>query len=160
MKCFIFFLSLIFCKNLQAQQQDTMQFSLQKCVQIALANNVDINTANNNATINNANYQQSKAEIFPTLNGSVNHALNTGRSINPSDNSYLSQSFTSANYEIDASLSLWNGFKIRNYIRKSALDNQAGLMDVQQQKDAIIIQVIVAYLDILNHTNQMGRQHR
>lgn len=156
MKCFILFLSLILCKTMQAQQPDSVKLSLQKCVQIALANNVDINTAANNAAINSVNYQQSKAEIFPSLNGSVNHGLNVGRSINPSDNSYLSQSFTSADYGINASLSLWNGFKIRNYIRKSALDNQAGLMDVQQQKDEIIIQVIVAYLDILNQEEQLN----
>lgn len=156
MKGIIFFLSFFLYKNLHAQQKDSLNLSLKECVEIALKNNADVHTAANNEAIAYANYQQSKAAVFPYLNGSVMHGLNTGRSINPSDNSYLSQQFASANYEINASLSLWNGFKIRNYIRKADVDLQAGKMNVQQHKDAITIEVIVAYLDILNQEEQLN----
>lgn len=134
--------------------------SLQACVAIALDNNLDVNNAVFNAEAGEVYHKQAQAGIFPSINGSVDHGLNSGRSINPSDNSYLSQSFTSANYNLNASLSLWNGFKVRNYIRKTDLDEKAGKLDALQQKDAVTIQVIAAYLDILNQQEILNNLYR
>lgn len=136
------------------------RLTLQACVQIALKNNETVYLAQFNAEAAGVTHQQAKASIFPSVSGQINHGLNTGRSINPSDNSYLSQSFTSADYNLSASLSLWNGFKIRNYIRKTDLDEKSGKLDAQQQRDAITIEVIAAYLDILNQQEQLNNLYK
>lgn len=134
--------------------------TLASCVQMALKNNETIYLAQFNAEAAGVYHQQAKAAIFPTVSGLINHGLNSGRSINPSDNSYLSQSFTSADYSLSASLSLWNGFKVRNYIRQTDLDEKSGKLDAQQQRDAITIEVIAAYLDILNQQEQLNNLYK
>ncbi len=128
----------------------TSSLTLDKCVQMALRNNADINNAAFQSSVNSVTFSQSKAAIFPSVSGSVGHSINSGRTINPSNNSYSTQSYTSADYSLNANMTLWNGFKLQNYIRKYALDNQAGQMDLQNQRDQITLQVIVAYLDVLN----------
>jgi outer membrane protein len=134
--------------------------SLEACVETALQNNMDIKTAKTNAAIAGVYHNQAKLEQLPSVSGYIGHGLNSGRSINPSDNSYISQSFTSANYSLSASLSLWNGFKLRNYIRKTKLDAEAGTWDAQQSKDAITIQVIAAYLEVLNQQEILNNYYR
>lgn len=143
-----------------AAAQSLKTMTLVECVQIALKNNQSVYMANFNAETQAVYHSQAKASVFPSVNSTIDHGLNTGRSINPSDNSYLSQSFTSANYNLNASLSLWNGFKVRNYIRKTDLDERSGRLDAQQQEDAITIEVIAAYLDILNQQELLNNLYR
>lgn len=147
----------------QGRGSDSAQLeylTLEQCVGSALENNLDIKTADINADIAAIYHRQAKASQLPSVSGYIGHGLNSGRSINPSDNSYISQSFTSADYSLSASLSLWNGFKIRNYIRQTKLDEQAGKWDAQQQKDAITIQVIAAYLEVLNQQELLNNYYK
>lgn len=143
--------------------KDTTQveyLTLEDCVSQALENNLDIKTADMDADIAAIYHRQAKASQLPSVSAYIDHGLNSGRSINPSDNSYITQSFTSANYNLSASLSLWNGFKVRNYIRKTKLDEEAGKWDAQQQKDAITIEVIAAYLEVLNQQELLNNYYK
>lgn len=134
--------------------------TLEDCVSQALKNNLDIKSADVDADIAAVYHRQAKASQLPSVSAYIDHGLNSGRSINPSDNSYISQSFTSANYNLSASLSLWNGFKVRNYIRKTKLDEQAGKWDAQQQQDAVTIEVIAAYLEVLNQQELLNNYYK
>jgi outer membrane protein len=145
------------------EQKDSSQvkyLTLEACVSEAIKNNIDIKTARTQAAIAGVYLNQARMEQLPSVSGYIGHGLNSGRSINPSDNSYITQSFTSADYSLSANLSLFNGFKIRNYIRKSKLDKEAGELDAQQQKDAITIQVIAAYLEVLNQQEILNNYYQ
>lgn len=151
---FVLFFSVPFFA--MAQDADsTSGLSLEKCVGFALRNNVNINNSDYQSQMNGVYYLQAKAQVYPGVNASVSHQLNSGRNINTLNNSYSTQSFTSANYGLNAGMTLWNGFRLQNYIRKTALDNEAGKMDLQNQRDMITLQVIVAYLDVLNQEDQL-----
>ena len=146
--------------QLQKDSSQVQYLTLEQCVSEALQNNMDIKSARTNAAIAGVYLNQAKMEQLPSISGYIGHGLNSGRSINPSDNSYITQSFTSADYSLSASLSLFNGFKIRNYIRKARLDHEAGQLDAQQQKDAITIQVIAAYLEVLNQQEILNNYYK
>lgn len=150
----IFFLLVSFFAKAQ-DADSTASLSLEKCIGFALHNNADINNADFQSQINAVNYTQAKAQVFPSLNANVSHYLNSGRSINPSNNGYSTQSFTSADYGLSAGITLWNGFRLQNYIRKTELDKKAARMDLQNQRDMVTLQVIVAYLDVLNQEDQL-----
>lgn len=140
----------------KAQDADsTANLTLEKCIGFALRNNADINNSGFQSQINGVNYTQAKAQVFPSVNANIDHSLNSGRSINPSNNGYSTQSFTSANYGLNASMTLWNGFRLQNYIRKTDLDNKAAAMSLQNQRDMVTLQIIVAYLDVLNQEDQL-----
>ena len=147
----------------QQGQRDSSRLAyltLEQCVRQALENNMDIKTQDVNADIAAVYHRQAIAAQLPSVSGYIDHGLNSGRSINPSDNSYISQRFTAANYNLSAALSLWNGFKVRNYIRKTKLDQEAGKWDAQQQKDAITIEVIAAYLEVLNQQELLNNYYK
>jgi outer membrane protein len=140
----------------KAQQDDsTANLTLEKCVAMALRNNAGINNSAFASQIAQAYHTQAQAAPYPAVSGSVEHTLNSGRNINSQNNSYSTQSFTQANYALSAGMPVFNAFKYRNNIQKTNLDFKASEYDLQNQKDQITLQVITAYLDVLNQEDQL-----
>ncbi|MDE1191554.1 MAG: TolC family protein [Arachidicoccus sp.] len=153
----IFIISFLFLSVfVKAQDADTTSdFTLEKCVQMALRNNVDINNSAFQSQQNKAYHTQAQAALYPSVSGSIDHSLNSGRNINSQNNTYSTQSFTQANYGLSASVPIFNAFKYRNNIKKTDLDFKASQYDLQNEKDQITLQVIVAYLNVLNQQDQL-----
>ncbi len=57
----------------------------------------------------------------------------------------------SGSYSLNANLVLFNGLSLQNAIRQNALFYNASRMDLQQQKDNITLNVILAYLTVLSN---------
>jgi outer membrane protein len=93
---------------------------------------------------------------LPFISGSINHGLSQGRAIDPFTNAYINQNLSYANYNLGANLYLWNAGSINNNVRANALNFEASKMDWQQQKDNVTIQVILAYLQVLNNQEQLN----
>ena len=94
---------------------------------------------------------QAKANLFPDLFANLSHGLNQGRSIDPFTNSYINQQISFGNYSLNSTVVLFNGFQIKNLIRQNQYASEASKMDVQQAKDNVTLNVILAYLQILNN---------
>ena len=146
--------------SIKADGAPLKTMTLSECVEIALDNNMEILSSDADQQIAKVYNKQARAARFPSISGYIDHGLNSGRSINPSDNSYISQNFSSASYSLNASLSLWNGFKVRNYVRMTGLDAEAGRWNREQQKDAITIEVIAAYLEVLNQQELLNNYYK
>src|ERR1700709_1698370 len=115
----IFLIAASVCINL-VQAQDsaiTNNYTLQQCVEIAAKNNIDVNNAQFQSETNNVNLQQAKGNMLPYFGGYINHGNYNGRSINTFTNAYTDQQYLAANYGLNASVVLWNGSSIQNYIR-------------------------------------------
>jgi outer membrane protein len=125
--------------------------TLQQCVETAIKNNAAVNRAGFQSESNEVNLQQAKGNRLPFVNGAIYHGINQGRSIDPFSNGYINQNISFANYGLNASISVWNGAAIRNSIQQNLLTFEAGKMDWQQEKDNITINVILAYLSVLNN---------
>jgi outer membrane protein len=102
-----------------------------------------------------ANWKQSKLNMFPDLNANAGHSFNQGRSIDPFTNSPVTQSFNSSNYSVNSGVVLFNGLAIQNSIKRNSLTYQAAKMDWQQEKDNLTINIILAYLQVLSNTDQL-----
>jgi outer membrane protein len=138
-------------KGLQAQT--TM--SLRNCVETALTNNFDVQQRALQAQSDEANWKQSRLNRFPDLNATLGHDFNQGRSIDPFTNQPVTQSFNSAGYGIGSNVVLFNGFAIHNTIKQNAYTFKAAQMDLQQEKDNLTINVILAYLNVLSSSDQL-----
>jgi outer membrane protein len=77
--------------------------------------------------------------------------MNQGRSIDPFTNSYINQQVNFANYNVNSSVVVFNGFQLQNLIKQNKLTYEANKMDLQQTKDNVTLNVILAYLQILNN---------
>ena len=96
-------------------------------------------------------YKQSKNNLLPQINGTIQQQFNYGRSISNLNNSYVDVQNSAGNYALNANLLLFNGFSYQNAIKQNALYYDASKMDLQQQKDNITLSVILNYLTVLSN---------
>lgn len=138
-----------------AFSQVEQSFSLQQCIETALANNLSVKQNGLLSNSAEANLVQAKANRLPILSMDINHGINQGRSIDPFTNSYLNQQINFANYGLNASITLFNGNNITNNIKRNGFNYEASKMDLQQSKDMVTLNVILAYLDVLSNKDQL-----
>ena len=141
-----------------AFSQDTASrktYTLRQCVDLALLRNPDVTAARFSMETGKVYRDQAKAALLPSISGNVSRAVYNGKSVNPYTNEYVNQQYTADNYGLNASLVLWHGSSIMNYLKQSNLDYQASRMSYQQAKDQVTIQVILSYLAVLNQAEQL-----
>lgn len=127
--------------------------NLQQCVDLAIKNNPQVNQAIYQSQTAAINSKQAKGNILPYLFGNLGHGINQGRNIDPFTNSYINQQVNYANAGINSSITVFNGGNLQNSIQQNRLLDQAATADVQQSKETITLNVLLAYLQILNNTD-------
>ena len=148
LSCFV----LIFF-SFAAKSQTT--YSLQQCIDSALKNNIPVKQSALDMETARVNWKQSKDNLLPTLGVDASHGLNTGRSIDPFTNTYVNQSVNRAGYGASADLVLFNGGSLQNRVKENATAYEASRMEWQQSKDNLVLNVILAYLSVLNNEDQL-----
>jgi len=146
----IFFLSLIIHYN--GYGQDSTKFlTIKQCVDLAINNNLQVQQSQIQLDQNGVLYKQSKDNLLPQINGTIQQQFNYGRSISNLNNSYVDVQNGAGNYGLNGNLLLFNGFSYQNAIKQNALNYDASKMDLQQQKDNITLNVILNYLTVLSN---------
>ena len=95
---YIFLVLLPFFFSITATAQE--KWDLKKCVDYALANNISIKQTDIQAKIADLTYQQSKQSVYPNVSFSGGPAFNNGRNQDPTSFSLITQSFVSANMQL------------------------------------------------------------
>src|ERR1700712_3934423 len=139
----------------QDSTNQSSPLTLKECIETAITNNLTVKQSEYTMENSKVSLQLAKGQLLPVVNGSVTHGSNQGRNINPYTNTYINQSVNYANYGLDGSATLFNAFSIQNGIKQYALNYEAGKMDVQQQRDNVTINVILAYLSVLSNQDQL-----
>ena len=134
--------------------------TLKQAVEIAIANNATVKTSEFAKDYAGVSVSQAKGNFIPQLSGQINHALNQGRGINTSTNTYINSSFTSAGYSLNSNATLFNGLYYLNTLKKNQYAYDATKMDWQQSKDYTMLQVMLAYLQMLTSTDLLEQARR
>ena len=134
--------------------------SLQECVQTAWENNLDVKQSAFSMERAAVTWRQSKANLLPNVSGDIDHTLNQGRSIDLSTNSYVNQRQTSGSYQVSANVTLFNGLRLMNTLKSSQYAYEASKMEVQTSKDQLMLNVILAYLQILTSTDLLQQSQK
>lgn len=152
---FLFFPLLCFFYATKICAQDSTfsktALTLQACVETAIGNNLSVKQSELASQRANISYSQAKLNLLPSVSGNIQQGLNQGRSIDPFTNTYLNQQINYTNYNVGGSIVLFNGFLLWNTIKQNLLAFQASKLELQQQKDNLTLNVILAYLQILNN---------
>ena len=69
----------------------------------------------------------------------------------PFTNSYVSQNIGYGNYNLSSGVTLFNGLQIKNFVKQNSLGYDAAKMELQNTKDNLTLNIILAYLQILNN---------
>jgi outer membrane protein len=123
-------------------------WSLQKCIDYALENNIQIKQQNLGAQYGETQVKQAKSDRLPNLNASVGNNYNFGRSLTY-DNTYENQNSAQLNGSLSTNVTLYNGSVLSNTIKQRELDLQATIQDLQKAKDDIMLAIAAGYLEIL-----------
>jgi len=138
----------LFVANVNAYSQRV--FSLKQVVDTVLRNNLDLKQSEILMESAGIDWRQAKANLLPNLNGFVNHGVNQGRSIDPFTNGYIDQKVNYAAYGLSSGITVFGGLSLQNNIKQNSLAYEASKMDVQQQKDNLTLNTILAYLQALS----------
>jgi len=135
--------------NLKAQESLTIQDAIDRMLQ----NNLNIKQSALNVSTSEVNLEQSKAALYPTLNGTINNNFNFGRSLNPVNNELVSQKYYNGQDGLSTSVDLFGGFAKLNQIRQNKILLAAGNSSLDKMKNDLILQVVTAYFQVVFNTD-------
>jgi outer membrane protein len=131
------------------QSSDKKIYTLKECVEIALRNNLTVRRNQLNVESAEINLTQSRMAMLPTVNFSSSTGYNWGRSIDPTTNQFINQRIQNANINGNATLLLFNAFRVMNTIRQSVNDKAAADNDFTKAKNDVILSVITIYTSVI-----------
>ena len=141
----------VLCTN--TYTQTVSKLSLKQTVEIALANNIPVKQAGLQADANEVNLKQARLNMLPDLNGNFGYGFNQGRNVDPLTNGYINQKLTSSNIGLSSGIILFNGLRLQNLVKQNNLTYEASKLDLQQAKDDLTLNVILAYLQVLSNAD-------
>jgi len=147
-KILLFFLQTL---PLLTYGQDSIKthYTLEQCIDLALKNNANVLKSASGTEQAQLNVKQARANLLPSLNGSLSHGINTGLVTNPITNANERANIASGSQSLSASMVLFNGLNRLRNIRQQAFALKAYQMDEQRVKDNITLDVILAYMQVI-----------
>ncbi len=136
--------------QLSAQQK----WDLRKCIDYALANNISIKQTDLQARLAKINAYQSKLSQYPNGSFSANTSYNSGRNQDPTSFSLITQSYLSANMQLQSSAEIFNWYSKRNTISANAWELQASLASSEKIRNDIALAIANVYLQVLLSNEQ------
>ena len=125
------------------------KWTLEKCINYAIQNNLQVKTQSLNNQIDKNNFLQSKLNLLPNLNIGASEAFVIGRSVDPFTNEFSTENYNSTNFQISSSITLFNGLQNVNQIKKAKIDSQRSEVQIEITKKNITLNIVSAYLNIL-----------
>lgn len=139
--------------------QSTNRYTLQQCIDTAIAKNIEVKQSGLLVDAAAVNRRQARANMLPDANVGFTHGINQGRSIDPFTNTYINQAINYASYGINSGVVLFNGMNLQNNIRQYAFAYDASRMELQYAKDNLTLDVILAYLQVLNNEDLLSSSY-
>lgn len=133
-----------------------VHLSLAQAVEIALLHNLNVKSYEVNLKNAELTYQQSRFNQLPSLNGNMNQAASFGRSLNPFTNGFDSRNINYNNVGLNSNMTLFNGGALKNTIAQNEFALKATQEDLASIRENISLQVVLAYLAILNAEDQLA----
>jgi Outer membrane protein len=128
--------------NLSAQEK----WTLRDCIEYARRENIQVKKSELTAASSGVDLKQAKAELFPSLSGSVSQTYNHAKE---ASNDYKYKGLFNGQYGLNASWTIFNGNKNRNNIKQAELQKEADELYTEQQQNNIEISITQTYLQLL-----------
>lgn len=140
----LFSLSLLCSLWAIAAQEKPTQWTLQACLDYALANNIQIKQSRINELSGLEDTELAKAQLFPSLSADITQGYLNYPSHNAADNhSY------SGNYSINANWTLFDAGRRNKAIKQQKLQNEMDRLATEESEDDIRIAIVQTYLQVM-----------
>ena len=151
MKLYIIIASLFFAQFTLAQEttSTTKTWTLQECIDYALANNINVKDAaltKDNAAVD---YYKAKSSRLPNLFANASQNFSNGSTIDPITSDYVTDQIHSTNVNVNSSITLFQGNQISNQIKQSKLLLEQSVFLEEVEKNNIVLNILETYLQAL-----------
>jgi outer membrane protein len=124
-------------------------WTLEKCVEYALSNNIQVKQQLLQVKSESALLQQDKLSLLPSLNGGASHGYNFGQTVDRYTNQFATSRVQTDNFYLGSSLTLFDGFQKINQVKQRKSDLEATRYETDKFMDDISLNIATGYLQIL-----------
>lgn len=124
---------------------DSEKWTLEKCIDYALENNITILRSKNSIETAEANLLQSKSSRLPSLSGSATLSGNSSRSFDNTGGEFSKGAQASLNTDVP----IFRGGVINNNIKAGKIDLEKARLDVEEAQNDIVLSITQAWMNIL-----------
>lgn len=129
--------------------QQTEVWTLKRCLEYARENNITIQQVQLNGLNNKYALTQSRASLFPTVNGSLSHSFSFGLSFDPTSFQQKTQQYQTTSGVLSSRFIIFNGLSNYYDIMANSLLYKASSLDYQQAIDDVSLNIIQLYMQVL-----------
>ncbi len=153
------FLLAFFTIIISFQSKGQEVWSIEKCIDQALSNNVDVALQDINVDYAELGVKQAKHDFGPNINGTFNYINYFGRALDQTSNSFNNNQSVLINnsYNLVGNLDLFNGLQRMNTLKKSKLLVESSLLTKKISEEAIQLQLLTTFLSILMSKEQLSQ---
>jgi outer membrane protein len=148
MKKLLILATLLCTKQLMAQDT-TGKWSLRKCVDYAVQNNISVKQADVQARITALQYKQAKMNQLPNASASTSLGVRFGRSIDPTTNAFVNTQLLSQTVSVSGGVEIYNWGRQKNNIAAADYSLKAAMTDVEKTGNDVSLNVANYYLQVL-----------
>lgn len=124
-------------------------WSLEDCIATAKANNIQVQRQHLQASAAKSDLKLAKVAALPSVSGWYAHNLNSGKTVNFEDYSYINTTYQDGNAGVQARLPLFQGMQGWNRIQQGKMALQSAEQQKKAMETQITLSVVTAYLQIL-----------
>jgi outer membrane protein len=132
------------------------KWTLRKCVEYAMANNISVRQADIDARTAQLTYQQSKAAQYGSLSFNTGVGMSFGYSVDPATNLFVATDFLYQSYTLQAGANLFNWFSQRRLIESNKASYLAQKTNIDKVRNDVALNVSAAYLTALEAREQIN----
>lgn len=122
-------------------------WTMDSCMQYAVTHASDVQRQRIVTRQNEQNYRRAIADFLPSVGASVGAQYQWGRNVDPETNSYNNVTTFNNNWQLGASLTLFDGFATVNAFRQARLAKQSSQTAQQKVADDIATEVMQKYIE-------------
>lgn len=141
----IIIITLFFAIPVMAQEK----WDLKKSVEYGWEHNVTIRQASIQAGVDSLTLRQNRLSQYGLLSTSSNVGLQFGRSIDPTTNQFTTTQLLFQQYNLQASITIYNWNSIKNTVLSAHYGAQASKMDIEKAKNDLALNIATSYLQAL-----------
>lgn len=124
-------------------------WTLEKCVEYALTNNIQVKQQLLQVKNEQALLQQDKLSLLPSVNGGASHGYNFGQTVDRYTNQFATNRVQSDNFYLGSTVTLFGGLQKLNQIKQRKKDLEATYFDTDKFMDDMSLNIATGYLQIL-----------
>lgn len=146
------------CHGMSFFEQPDSVWTLQKCIEHAFNQNIQIRKSENSNQRYGLYAAQAKAQRLPNLNSSFNQNYTWSKDPLTGETSLTGSS--GSNYSVNSGVTVYNASRINNQIKQADLEIEGGKYSLETTKESISLSILDAYLQVLYAEEQVKNSQK